>query len=88
MFRLHRSERVTRLIHADTSVALTEVTWLFKVGGVPGGGAFSYRAPSSVVVDGMPPLKVHDYVLVARVAALAAMAVILVRGIASRKKAP
>jgi hypothetical protein len=87
MFRLRRSERLTRLIHADISVALTEVNWLLTVGGGPGGGGFSYRAPSSVVVDGMPPVKVRDYVMAARVAALAAMAAILVRGIASRNRA-
>jgi len=87
MFRLRRSQHVTRLIHADTSVALTEVNWLLKVGSGPGGGAWSYRSPSSVVVDGMPPRKVQDYVMVVRVAALAAMAALLLRGIASRRKA-
>ena len=86
MLRLRRSERVTRISHADTSVALTEANWFLTVGGKQRGGSFSYRAPSSVVVDGMPPVRVHDYVMLARLGALAATAAILVRGITSRRK--
>jgi hypothetical protein len=83
MLRLRRSERVTRLSHADTSVALTEANWSLTVGSEHRGGGFSYRAPSSVVVDGMPPVRVHDYVMIVRVGALAVTAAMLLRGITS-----
>jgi hypothetical protein len=86
MLRLRRSERVTRLSHADTSVALTEANWSLTVGSEQRGGGFSYRAPSSVVVDGMPPVRVHDYVMIARVGALAATAAVLLSGITSKRK--
>ena len=86
MFRLRRSERVTRLTHADTSVALTEANWSLTIGGAQRGGGFSYRAPSSVVVDGLPPVRVHDYVMIARVGALAATTAILLRSLTSPKQ--
>jgi hypothetical protein len=87
MVRLRRSEQVTRLSHADTSVALTEAKWSLTVGGAERGGGFSYRAPSSVVVDGIPPTSVHDYVMIARIGALAATTAILLRSFKSRKQA-
>jgi len=86
MLRLRRFERVTRLSHAGTSVALTEANWSLTVGGEQRGGGFSYRSPSSVVVDGMPPVRVHDYVMIARAGALAAAAAMLLRGITVRGK--
>ena len=86
MPRLRRSERVTRLSHADASVALTETNWSLTVGGEQRGGGFSYRAPSSVVVDGMPPVRVHDYVMIVRLGAWAAAAAMLLRGITFRRK--
>ena len=83
MPRLRRSERVTRL-SGDIPVALTEVNWTLTVAGEGRGGGFSYRAPSFVVSDGMPPVRVHDYVMLARVAALAATtAAVLLRRITS-----
>ena len=85
MFRLRRSERVTRLSQADTSVALTEANWSLTIGGAGRGGGFSYRAPSTVVVDGMPPTRVHDYAMIARIGALAATTAILLRS-TSRKQ--
>jgi hypothetical protein len=85
MLRLHRSERVTRLAHAETSVALTEAIWSVSVGGEHRAGRFSYRAPSSVVVDGLPPVRIHDYVMIARVGALAATAAVVLGGITQRK---
>jgi hypothetical protein len=85
MLRLHRSERVTRLAHADTSVALTESIWSVSVGGEHRAGRFSYRAPSSVVVDGLPPVRIHDYVMIARVGALAATVAVVLGGITHRK---
>jgi hypothetical protein len=86
MLRLRRTERVTRLSHAETSVALTEANWSLSVGGEQRGGGFSYRAPSSVVVNGMPPVRVHDYVMIARLGALAATAAMLLRAITSQRK--
>lgn len=85
MLRLRRSEGVTRLSHADTSIALTEANWSLIVGRQQRGGGFSYRAPSSVVVDGMPPVRVHDYVMIVRVGALAATVAMLLRGTTRRK---
>ena len=85
MLRLRRSELVTRLSHADDPVALTEANWSLIVGDQQRGGGFSYRAPSSVVVDGMPPIRVHDYVMIARLVALAATAAMLLRATSSPK---
>ena len=86
MLRLRRSERVTQLSHAETTVALTEANWSLTVTGEQRAGGLSYRAPSSVGVDGMPPVRVHDYVMIARLGALAATAAILLRGVTSRRK--
>ena len=85
MLRLRRSERVTRLSHADTSVALTETNWSLIVGRQQRGGGISYRAPSSVVVDDMPPVRVHDYMMIVRVGALAATVAMLLGGTTRRK---
>ena len=86
MVRLRRSERVTRLSHADTSVAVTEAIWSLTVVGDQRGGGFSYRAPSSVVVDGLPPARIHDYEMIARVGALAATTAILLWRLTYRKR--
>ena len=86
MLRLRRSERVTRFSLAETSVALTEANWHLTVAGEQRGGGFSYRAPSFVVVDGMQPVRVHDYVMIARLVALAATSAMLLRGVTSRRK--
>ena len=85
MLRLRRTELVTRLPHADTSMALTEANWSLILGVQQRGGGFSYRAPSSVVVDGMPPIRVHDYVMIARLFAVAATAAMLLRATSSPK---
>ena len=79
MLRLRRTELVTRLSHADDAVTLTEANWSLIVSVQQRGSGFSYRAPSSVVVDGLPPIRVHDYVMIARLVALAATAAMLFR---------
>ena len=86
MLRLRRYERVTRFSHAETAVALTEANWYLTNAGEQRNGGFSYRAPTSVVVDGMQPVRIHDYVMIARLGALAAAAAILLRGVTSRRK--
>ena len=86
MLRLRRTERVTRLSHGDTPVALIEANWSLMVGVEARGGGFSYRAPTSVVVDGMPPIRIHDLVMLARLAAVVAATALALRALISRKK--
>ncbi len=86
MLRLRRTERVTRLSHSDTPVALIEANWSLTVRRRERGGGLSYRAPTSVVVDGMPPIRIYDFVTLARLGALAATTAMLLRAITTRKK--
>ena len=87
MIKLLRTERVTRLSHVETPVSLIEANWTLTVRRQEQGGGWSYRAPTSVVVDGLPPVRIHDYVMLARLGALTATAAMLLRTIISRKKA-
>ena len=86
MIKLRRIERVTRLSHADTPVALFEANWYVTLGYRDRVGGFSYRTPTSIVVDALPPIRIHDHVMLARLVALAASAALLLRAITSRDK--
>lgn len=85
MLRLRRTELVTRLSHADDPVTLMEANWSLIVGVQQRGAGISYRIPSSVVADGLPPVRIHDYLMIARIGALAATVAMLLAGKAQRK---
>jgi hypothetical protein len=86
MLKLRRIEHVTRLSHADTPVALFETNWYLTLGYRDRVGGLSYRTPTSVVVEALPPIRIHDHVMLARLLAMAASAALLVRAITSRDK--
>ena len=86
MLKLRRTERVTRLSHTDTPVTLIEANWSLILRRRDRVGGFSYKAPTSVVVDALPPIRIHDHVMLARLVALAASVALLLRAVTSRKK--
>ena len=86
MLGLRRYERVTRLSGVETPVALIEANWSFRAGRGPRAGGFSYRAPASIVVDGLPPVRIHDHVMLARLLAAVLTFALILRAFSSQKK--
>ena len=86
MLGLRRYERVTRLTGVDTPVALIEANWFLRAGHGSRVGGFSYRAPASVVVDGMPPVRIHDHVMRARLLTAVVTVALILRAFKSKKK--
>ena len=86
MIRLRRTERVTRLSNVDATVTLTEANWSLIVrrrGTVV--GAFSYRAPTTIIFDGLAPIRIRDYLMIARLGAAVAMTALMLRALNVRK---
>ena len=86
MLGLRRYERVTRLSGVETPVALIEMNWSLRAGRGTRAGGFSYRAPASIVVDGMPPVRIHDHVMLARLLAAVVTVALIMRAFRSPKK--
>jgi hypothetical protein len=86
MVGLRRYERVTRLAGVDTPVTLIEANWFLTTGRGVRFGGYSYRAPASVVVDGMPPVRIHDHVMLARLLAASVTAILILRAFRSQRK--
>jgi hypothetical protein len=86
MIRLRRTERATRLSNVDATVTLTETNWSLIVrrrGTVV--GALSYRSPTTIILDGLAPIRIRDYLLLARLGAVVAMIALSLRALNVRK---
>ena len=86
MLGLRRSERVTRIEHDGTLVALVEATWILEAGGEERAAGFSYTAPVAVATEGGPRLRIYDYVMLARLGSVLVTILLILWAIAATNK--
>ena len=68
---LRRIDRVTDIVHGGSTVQLVETIWSWQMGRDRWSGGFRYQTPRSVSLAGMPVARIHDHLLLARLAVTA-----------------
>lgn len=77
---------MTRIDHDGTLVDLVEATWILKAGGGERAAGFSYTAPVAVATEDGPRLRIHDYVMLARLGSVLATIILILRAMATTNK--
>jgi hypothetical protein len=85
MAGLRRIQHVTRFDHAGTPVELVETIWTWQGGRRRRGAGFRYQTPTSVSIAGGPVARIPDYLMLARLGAVAVTVMLILRALMFRK---
>lgn len=85
MAGLRRIQHVTRLDHAGTPVELVETIWTWQGGRRRRGAGFRYQTPTSVSIAGGPVARIPDYLMLARLGAVAVTVMLILKALMFRK---
>ena len=76
---LRHLEEATHIVHAGRTITLRQATWSLTTGDERKLGGLSYRKPVSIRIDGRPPLRILDHLMIIRAIAGVVTAAFILR---------